>query len=47
MGFLLWIVALLLVVAAVVEVFRGQIILAVVFIILACLVGPGGYSLFR
>lgn len=44
---LLWIVAAILVVVGIVQLFQGQIILGVVLIIAACLVGPGGYSLFR
>ncbi len=44
---LLWIVAAILVVVGVVQIFQGQLVLGVVLIIGGCLVGPGGYSLFR
>ena len=47
MNFLLWIVAVVLAVVGVVQLLQGQIILGVVLLIAACLVGPGGYSIFR
>jgi len=31
----------------IVQLFQGQIILGIVLIVLGCLVGPGGYSVFR
>lgn len=43
----LWIIAAILVVVGIVQLFQDQIILGVVLIVLGCLVGPGGYSLFR
>lgn len=43
----LWIVAAILVIVGIVQLVQGQIILGVVFLIAACLVGPGGYSMFR
>jgi hypothetical protein len=42
----LWIIAAILVVG-IVQLFQGQMIFGVVLIILGCLVGPGGYSIFR
>jgi len=44
---LLWVMAAILVVVGIVQLFQGQIILGIVLIIAACLVGPGGYSVFR
>jgi hypothetical protein len=44
---LLWIVALILVVVGIVQLVQGQVILAILLFVAACLVGPGGYSLFR
>lgn len=44
---LLWIAAVILAVAGVVEVVRGEVIAGVLLIVLACLVGPGGYSIYR
>jgi hypothetical protein len=46
-GFVLWIAAVILVIVGIVQLFQGQIILGIVLIIVGCLVGPGGYSIFR
>jgi hypothetical protein len=45
-GSLLWIIAAILVVVGIVQLFQGQIIFGIVLIVAACLVGPGGYSIF-
>jgi len=47
MGFILWIIAVILVIAGIVQLFQGQIILGVVLIVLGFLVGPGGFSIFQ
>ena len=47
MNFLLWIVAVVLAVAGVIQLLQGQIIFGLVLLVAACLVGPGGYSIFR
>jgi len=47
MSFILWIIAVIIAIVGIVQLFQGQIILGVVLIIAACLVGPGGYSIFR
>jgi len=44
---LLWIIAAILVVVGIVQLFQGQIVWGVVLIVLGCIVGPGGYSIFR
>ena len=44
---LLWIAAAILVIFGIVLLFQGSIRLGVVLIIVGCLVGPGGYSLFN
>jgi hypothetical protein len=46
-GTLLWLIAAVLLVVGVVQLFQGQILLGIVLIIAACLVGPGGYSVFN
>lgn len=43
----LWIVAAVLVVVGIVQLLQGQILLGIALIVVACLVGPGGYSVFR
>jgi len=46
-GFALWIAAVILVVVGIVQLFPGQILLGILLIVVGCLVGPGGYSIFR
>ena len=46
MAFILWIAAVILAVLGVVQLLQGQIILGIVLLVAACLVGPGGYSIF-
>ena len=43
---LLWILAVVLVIAGIVTAIRGQLLLGIVLIIVGLLVGPGGVSLF-
>ncbi len=47
MGFLLWILAVILVVFGVVQLIQGQILLGIVLIIVGLAIGPGGYSIFN
>jgi hypothetical protein len=42
----LWILAVILVIAGIVTAFRGQVLLGIVLIIVGLLVGPGGVSVF-
>lgn len=44
---LLWIIAAILVVVGIVQLFQGQILFGIILIVVGCLVGPGGYSIFR
>jgi hypothetical protein len=46
MGFILWIIAAILVVSGIVSLFRGQMIWGAALIVLGLLVGPGGVSIF-
>jgi hypothetical protein len=46
MAFLLWILAVILVVAGIVALFRRQLLWGIVLIIVGLLVGPGGVSIF-
>jgi hypothetical protein len=46
MVFLLWILAVILVVWGIVSLVRGQMLMGIVLIIVGLLVGPGGVSLF-
>ena len=46
MVFLLWILAVILVVWGIVTLVRGQMLMGIVLIIVGLLVGPGGVSIF-
>ena len=46
-GTLLWIIAVILAVVGVVQLIQGQILFGIILLIAACLVGPGGYSVFK
>lgn len=46
MHLLLWILAVILVIAGIVNLLRGAVVLGIVLIIVGLLVGPGGVSLF-
>jgi hypothetical protein len=46
MEFLLWILAVVLVVAGILALFRRQVLWGIVLIIIGLLVGPGGVSIF-
>lgn len=42
----LWVIAAILVIVGIVQLFQGQVLFGLVLIILGCLVGPGGISVF-
>ena len=42
----LWVIAAILVVVGIVQLVQGQVLLAIILFVAACVVGPGGYSLF-
>lgn len=46
MTFLLWILAVVLVIGGIVSLFRGQMLWGIVLIVVGLLVGPGGVSVF-
>ena len=46
MGTLLWLAAVILVIAGIVTLVRGQVLAGIALIIVGLLVGPGGVSLF-
>jgi hypothetical protein len=43
---ILWIIAVVLVIAGIVMIFRRSLLLGIVLIVLGLLVGPGGVSIF-
>jgi hypothetical protein len=44
---ILWIIAAILVIVGIVQLIQGQILFGVILIVAGCIVGPGGYSIFR
>jgi len=46
MAFLLWLVAVILVVAGIVYLLRGAVLAGILLIVVGLLVGPGGVSVF-
>jgi hypothetical protein len=46
MLFLLWVLAVIIGIAGIVSIFRGQLLWGVLLIILAFAVGPGGWFIF-
>lgn len=46
MAFILWVLAVILVVSGIVALFRQQILWGIVLIVVGLLVGPGGVSVF-
>ena len=47
MAFILWIIAVILVVAGIVTIIRGGLLWGIVLIVVGLVVGPGGYSIFK
>jgi hypothetical protein len=47
MLFILWLIAVVLVIAGIVTIIRGSLILGIVLIVIGLLVGPGGVSIFH
>jgi hypothetical protein len=46
MEFVLWLIAVILVIAGIVSLFRGAVAMGIVLIVVGLLVGPGGVSVF-
>jgi hypothetical protein len=46
MEFVLWIIAVILVIAGIVTLLRGAVLYGIVLIVIGLLVGPGGVSVF-
>jgi hypothetical protein len=46
MAFILWLIAVVLVIAGIVALFRREVLWGVVLIIVGLLIGPGGVSIF-
>ncbi len=46
MAFVLWLIAVILVIAGIVSLLRGAVLAGIVLIVVGLLVGPGGVSVF-
>ncbi len=46
MTFILWLIAVVLVIAGIVQLVRGGVLPGIVLIVLGLLIGPGGVSIF-
>ncbi len=46
MAFILWIIAVILVISGIVTLVRGQMLFGILLIVAGLLVGPGGVSIF-
>jgi hypothetical protein len=44
---LLWLAAVVIAVVGLVQLTQGQIVFGIVLLVVAALIGPGGYSVFR
>jgi hypothetical protein len=44
---ILWVVAVVLVIIGIVTILRGGLLAGIVLIVVGCLIGPGGYSIFK
>ena len=47
MLFILWLIAVVLVISGIVTIIRGQLLFGIVLIVVGLLVGPGGVSIFN
>lgn len=47
MALVLWLIALFLVIGGIVQLVHGYVLAGIALIVIGCLVGPGGYSLFK
>ncbi len=47
MGFVLWILAVILAIIGIFQIFSGDILWGIVLLVVAAGVGPGGWSFFR
>lgn len=46
MGFIFWIIAVILVIAGIFQLFKGETLMGILLIVVGLVVGPGGYSIF-
>ena len=44
---ILWLIAVVVAIVGIVQLFQGQIVFGIILLVVAALIGPGGYSVFR
>lgn len=47
MGFILWIIAVVIAIYGVLRLLRGDILIGIILLVVAAAVGPGGWSVLR
>jgi hypothetical protein len=47
MALILWLIAVAIAFYGIVRIVGGDILIGIVLLVVACLVGPGGYSIFK
>ncbi|MCW2824410.1 MAG: hypothetical protein JWQ91_1327 [Aeromicrobium sp.] len=47
MAFILWIIAVAIAIYGILRLVRGDILVGIILLVVAALVGPGGYSIFK
>lgn len=47
MAFILWIIAVAIAIYGILRLVRGDILIGIILLVVAALVGPGGYSIFN
>lgn len=47
MGGVLWLIAVVVAIIGVVQLFQGQILWGIILLVVAAAIGPGGFSIFR
>ncbi len=47
MGGVLWLIAVVVAIVGVVQLFQGQVLLGIILLVVAAAIGPGGFSVFR
>ena len=43
----LWLIAVVIAIVGIVQLFQGNVLVGIVLLVVACAVGPGGWSIFK
>ncbi|MGH2722050.1 MAG: GPGG-motif small membrane protein [Actinomycetota bacterium] len=47
MGPIIWLLSVVLAIVGIIQLLQGQLLFGILLLVLAAMVGPGGYSIFR